>query len=203
MPLRFENTEVYGFVHALKGMRNAWESWHKNDSYEGEEYIKIGDNDLQLAKKLIRGGSEHRKYLRQINVVVDITAPLYWWKEMDTYKVGTVSNSTSTMHTLTREPITEHNFAMDSVSDPATKQKIIEVCECLRKKYIDTNNKTFWKALVQILPQSWLQMRTWSANYEVVWNIYSQRKGHKLSEWSDFCGWCESLPYFKELFIRD
>ena len=175
----------------------------------------IGPNDMELAQRLIRAGSEHRKFMRQIFVTVDITAPLYWWKEMDTYKVATVSNSTSTMHKLASTPITldcfeidDYNtaFAVPDHDDPMISPKeIIEYCETLRRKYLETNDKRYWKELIRWLPESWLQTRTWTANYETIYSIIHQRKNHKLTEWSkSFMKFAESLPYAKSLlFIED
>lgn len=181
------------------------------------EYAYIGPNDLNLAQRLISSGPEHAKFLRQIFVSVDITAPLYWWKEADTYKVGTTANSTSTMHKLTSYPITKEMFEFDSfpnrhfyTDDSGDGQPVkwyieeeieefIWFLECLRQKYIETKNKSYWRALVQLLPQGWLQTRTWTANYAILRNIYFQRKNHKLKEWHQFCDWIKTLPYSKEL----
>lgn len=217
--MKFENTEVWGFEHAIRGMRNPLESWNKSDShYDIEEvmvdeevvlergkYI-IGSNDLQLAQTLIRAGSEHRKFLRQIFVAVDITAPLYWWKEFDTYKVGTVANSTSTMHKLASTPITLDCFELTSVKLCEAGKQYFQELENMRIRYNELKNtdaekaKRYWKALIQLLPESWLQKRTVTMNYENVLNMYKQRKNHKLSEWSkSFCDWVKTLPYAEEL----
>ncbi|MCF0229250.1 MAG: hypothetical protein HUJ76_06095 [Parasporobacterium sp.] len=182
------------------------------DSFiEGEE---VGPNDLDLAGRLIAGGSEHRKFLRQIFVAVDITAPLYWWKEFDTYKIGTVANSTSTMHKLSSRPITVDCFEIDDIDKEVFGeyriQEIIDICESLRLKYLETKDKKYWKALVRWLPEGWLQTRTVTMNYENIRTIYHQRKNHKLNEWSgldkaeltNFMEWIRSLPYAKE-FITD
>lgn len=181
------------------------------------EYAYIGPNDLDLAQRLISSGPEHAKFLRQIFVSVDITAPLYWWKEADTYKVGTTANSTSTMHKLTSYPITKEMFEFDDFSNidfylddrgdgqpvkwyiEEEIEEFIWFLECLRQKYIETKNKSYWRALVQLLPQGWLQTRTWTANYAILRNIYFQRKNHKLKEWHQFCDWIKTLPYSKEL----
>ena len=181
------------------------------------EYAYIGPNDLNLAQRLISSGPEHAKFLRQIFVSVDITAPLYWWKEADTYKVGTTANSTSTMHKLTSYPITKEMFEFDDFSNidyylddrgdgkPVMWyinddiEDFIWFLESLRQKYLSTNNKIYWRALVQLLPQGWLQTRTWTANYAILRNIYFQRKNHKLKEWHQFCDWIKTLPYSKEL----
>ena len=220
--MKFENTETWGFKHALRGMRNPMNSWNKSDSFCNlpndsrcsDEYTfggyVIGPNDLKLAKSLIKAGSEHRKFLRQIFVAVDITAPLYWWKELDTYKVGTVSNSTSTMHKLASTPITRDCFEMDdfenieSFKEESMWINVIGWCEQLRQKYNETNDKRYWKELIRLLPESWLQKRTITMNYENVLNMIHQRRNHKLTEWSEsFINWAKSLPYADELlFIK-
>ena len=176
-------------------------------------FYVIGKNDIELAQKLIKAGSEHRKFLRQIFVSVDITAPLYWWKEFDTYKVGTVANSTSTMHKLASTPITLDCFEMDDFADDnyvlAIKEKwneTVEYLEFLRQKYNETKDKRYWKELIRILPESWLQTRTVTMSYENLLNMYHQRcaKPHKLTEWSvKFKEWVETLPYAKELIIGE
>ena len=202
--MKFENTQVWGFEHALRGMRNPLESWAKSDS--SENGTVIGENDLGLAQRLIAGGTEHRKFMRQIIISVDITAPLYWWKEFDTYKVGTVANSTSTMHKLSSRPITMDCFETDdldsAVMDEYNISAIIDICEELRQKYLETKDKKYWKELVRWLPEGWLQTRTVTLNYENARSIYFQRKNHKLTEWSDsFIDWIGSLPYAKELIM--
>ena len=254
--MKFENTQVWGFEHALRGMRNAKNSWDRADSEplfhllqnfseedeKAEDYhkwmdkydlnIKIGPNDMDLCKRLIKGGSEHRKFLRQIMVSVDITAPLYWWKEFDTYKVGTVANSTSTMHTLEKNPITLENFEIDDCewdldcSDDYShdgiyiydnikdfKEYIIEHLEYLRKKYLETKDKKYWKELIRWLPESWLQTRTVTMTYENLFAMCSrgQRRFHKLNEWSgidddtldNFISWARTLPYAQEFLFID
>ena len=239
--MRFENTEVWGFEHAIRGMRNPMNSWDKSDSCyltineiaghpcdDGlQKEFMIGENDLKLMQKLIRAGSEHRKFLRQIFVSVDITAPLYWWKEFDTYKVGTVANSTSTMHKLASVPITLDCFEIDDCNNDLIieqytdwehplefkidnlAQTIINKLEALRQKYLETKDKRYWKELVRWLPESWLQKRTITMNYENLLMMYRQRKSHKLNEWSgvddselpNFIGWVKSLPYANELLL--
>lgn len=217
--MKFEKTDVWGFEHAIRGMRNPLESWEKSDSKnlgcyamlcakcpytrktkecEKSPHFIIGKNDLELAQKLIKAGSEHRKFMRQIFVSVDITAPLYWWKEFDTYKVGTVANSTSTMHKLASTPITMDCFENGEMIYSFT----IAELEMNRLKYLETKDKNEWKRLIVNLPESWLQTRTVTLNYENVLNMYQQRcvHPHKLSEWSVlFKEWVESLPYAKEL----
>jgi len=195
----------------------------KSNGYDGVATLAyIGPNDMKLAKALIAGGSEHRKFLRQIFVSVDITAPLYWWKEMDQYKIGTVTDSTSTMHKLTSKPITIDCFEVDDFNPdlvyynipefaggPAENTTgmladlIIEQLEFLRQKYLETKDKRYWKELIRWLPESWLQKRTWTANYEVLYSIVLQRGHHKLeTEWDKgFIHWCTSLPYAKDLIF--
>lgn len=167
----------------------------------------IGPADMDLCRRLISGGLEHRKYLRQIFVSLDITAPLYWWKEADTYAVGVTKNSTSTMHKLASTPITLECFETDDSTDFAdideklNPDTIIAYCETLRQKYLETKDKRYWKELIRWLPNGWLQTRTVTLNYEVLRNMYHQRKGHKLSEWRYVCKWIEELPYAQELII--
>lgn len=255
--MKFEDTEVWGFRKALKGMRNPKNSWDKSDSvfgysrcdcckyndlcsecghYDPYDYAieapVIGKNDMKLAQQLIRAGSEHRKFMRQIFVSVDITAPLYWWKEFDTYKVGTVANSTSTMHKLASTPITLECFEIDdcdsltedkfSIQLPLAEQNEhygygignnIMFLEDLRQKYLETKDKRFWKELIRWLPESWLQTRTVTMSYESLLAMCSkgQRRFHKLNEWSgqddnakpNFISWARTLPYAQELIFID
>lgn len=235
--MKFENTEVFNFESAIRGMRNPLESWGKSDSgygcYDGEKpfckgcnsetnfYCKckqfvIGDNDLELMQKLIKAGSEHRKFMRQIMVSVDITAPLYWWKEFDTYKIGTVANSTSTMHKLASTEITLDCFEMGDFQNLkyegedwtcTTKEfweSLIDHLEALRQKYLETKDKRHWKELIRLLPESWLQKRTVTMNYENLLSIVHQRQNHKLTEWGiDFIDWVKSLPYADKLICLD
>ncbi|MCQ2587946.1 MAG: hypothetical protein MJ174_07510 [Treponema sp.] len=226
--MTFEKTEIWGFEHAIRGMRNPLESWNKSDSYNDGKNFIIGENDIQLMQKLIRAGSEHRKFMRQIFVSVDITAPLYWWKEFDTYKIGTVANSTSTMHKLASTPITFDCFEMDDfqnviIADYADElrenekdendykfysydiwKQQIEYLEMIRNKYLETKDIRFWKELIRLLPESWLQTRTVSMSYENILNIIRQRKSHKLSEWkTSFICWAYQLPYADELFLGE
>ena len=227
--MKFENTEVWGFEHAIRGMRNPLESWGQSDS-EWETHLdynkdivytkfSIGKNDLSLMQKLIKAGSEHRKFMRQIFVSVDIIAPLYFFKELDTYKVGTVSNSTSTMHKLASTPITIDCFEMDDFSIFETNSNDneksmnsfefwnlyqIPYLEKLRVLFNETKDKRYWKELIRLLPESWLQKRTITMNYENILNIYHQRKHHKLTEWSkSFCDWVKTLPYAEELICLE
>ena len=205
--MKFENTEVWGFEHAIRGMRNPMNSWDRSDSgYVDKRFndqFHIGPHDMKLMKTLIKAGPEHRKFLRQIFISVDITAPLYWWKEFDTYKVGTVANSCSTMHKLKDTPITVDCFEMDDYCGffETPWKNLIALLEQCRKEYNETKDKRYWKELIRLLPESWLQKRTVTMSYENVANMYSQRMNHKLTEWSkDFIQWADSLPYFKELF---
>ena len=201
--MKFEKTDVWGFEHAIRGMRNPLESWHKSDSYWGnneyslESYV-LGENDISLMQKLIKAGTEHRKFMRQIFVSVDITAPLYWWKEFDTYKVGTVANSTSTMHKLASTPITMDCFENGEMIYSFT----IAELEMNRLKYLETKDKNEWKKLIVNLPSSWLQTRTITMNYENILTMVNHRKNHKLTEWSDyFMTWVKYLPYANELLL--
>ena len=189
--------------------------------YEIADIATLGPKDLELAQKLILAGSEHCKFMRQIFVSVDITAPIYWWKEFDTYKVGTTANSTSTMHKLASKPITSEYFEFDSGDELEItnytiphggecglvysdyQEDIIDMCENLRQKYLKTKDKRYWRALVQILPESWLQTRTVTMSYSNLRNMYFQRRDHKLTEWHDFCDWIKSLPYAGELIMLE
>lgn len=163
----------------------------------------LGPKDMNLAQRMIRAGSSDRKFMRQIMVSVDITGPLYFWKQMDTYKIGTVANSTSTMHKLSSTPITKKCFEMDDFYDYMSKywDQLINDLEYLRNKYNETKDQRYWKELIRLLPESWLQTRTVTLNYENLRNIYSQRKNHRLSEWHQFCDWIKTLPYAKELIL--
>lgn len=221
--MKFEKTDIWGFEHALRGMRNPLDSWDKSDSHyrtweESDEedekilngdYYNIGENDMNLAKRLIKAGSEHRKFLRQIFVSVDITAPFYWWKEFDTYKIGTTANSCSTMHTLAKQPITMDCFEMDDFEDVEIgvtiryfwNSYLIPALELLRLKYLETKDKGYWKELVRLLPEGWLQKRTVTMNYENLLSICRQRKGHKLTEWKSFINWVKTLPYVDDLLF--
>ena len=214
--MRFENTAVYNIYNAILGARNPMNSWDKSDSvfkgYNGKiENTSIGKNDLELMQKLIKAGSEHRKFLRQIFVAVDITAPLYFFKELDTYKVGTVANSTSTMHKLASTPITIDCFEMgdftpliDNFKIDLSWRTVVSYLEQLRQKYNETKDKRYWKELIRLLPESWLQKRTVTMNYENILNMYRQRKNHKLTEWSkSFCDWVKTLPYAEELICSE
>ena len=223
--MKFENTDVWGFRHALRGMRNPMESWDKSDSSMNSDYFgpcdcafEIGGGDIGLAQKLTVNGPEHRKFLRQIMVSVDITAPLFWWKEFDVYKIGIVSNSTSTMHKLATTPISIDCFEIEDYAPfkdiPYTGEKrcdfkycidnFISMLEILRLAYLDTKDQQYWRELIRWLPESWLQLRTVTMNYENIRNMVHQRKNHKLKEWSvSFINWAEGLPFAEELIFYD
>ena len=222
--LKVENVEVLGWEHAIRGMRNPKNSWAKSDSGpecpygkekccgECQQNFCIGPNDKQLMMALRNAGTDHRKFMRMITVYLDITAPLYWWKEFDTYKVGTVANSCSTMHKIAEKEFTLENFSCEhllsywgeekvnpTIIYPCTPmQHLNETIACLnvcRKKYLETKDKKYWWQMIQLLPSSYNQRRTVMLNYEVLANIYKSRRNHKLDEWHTFCDWIEGLPY--------
>lgn len=203
--IKLERVSVMNLENAVRGARNPLNSWGKSDSYydENNNYI-LGENDLGLAKRLAKAGGDHRKYLRQIFVSVDITAPLYWWKEYDTYKVGTVANSCSTMHKIHSKEFNRDDFSCDRMSDGALIQldSLIAFLEGERVKYNETKDKKHWHNIIQLLPTSYNQMRTCTLNYENLINIYYARRNHKLPEWHTLCDWIESLPYFKEIVLE-
>ena len=193
--IKFDNIEVSGFKAAIRGMRNPLNSWDKIDSDFKTD--TLGENDYKLALKLAKAGTDHRKFMRMINVTIDITAPLYWWKEADTYKVGTVCNSTSTMHKIHAKKFTLDDFSTDHLMGFSWDRlyDLIEDLNWCREKFIETKNKDYWWQMIQLLPSSYNQKRTIQLNYEVLANIYKSRKNHKLDEWRDFCIWIGSLPY--------
>ena len=221
--IKFENTEVFNFEGALRGMRNPLNSWDKSDSefiYDSTSGCNnqcgtckvfgkddtcnhIGPNDLNLAQRLIKAGTDHRKFLRQIFVSVDITAPLYWWKEFDTYKVGTVANSCSTMHKIHAKEFTIDDFSYEHLSkqnENFLKRDIISRLNIAREEFIETKDKAHWWDIIQLLPSSYNQKRTITLTYETLRNIYGSRHNHKLDEWSiGFMEWIDSLPYAEEL----
>ncbi len=202
--LSVKNAEVMNFKNAIRGARNPMNSWARSDSYYDDEgNFILGENDLSLAVRLRKAGSDHRKYLRQIFVTVDITAPMYWWKEYDTYKVATVANSTSTMHKITSAPFELSQFSCDKMDEDtlSVMNVIINKLEELRQKYITTKDKQYWYDIIQLLPSSYDQMRTCTMNYETLINIYNARKAHKLDEWHIFCDFIKTLPYARELII--
>ena len=227
--IKFENTEVMGWEHAIRGMRNPMNSWEKSDSgkiyWNGTWYtldpvirsyftdygmnLLIGPNDLDLMKRLRNARTDHRKFMRMIDVYVDITAPLYWWKEFDTYKVGTVANSCSTMHKITAKEFTlddfscEHLFNEDNGEEDQEHYNLwldhmkstVIMLNHARERYLETKNKKYWWQMIQLLPSSYNQKRTIMLNYEVLANMYHSRKNHKLDEWRTFCEWIKTLPY--------
>ena len=201
--IKTERYSVMNFENAIRGARNPMNSWDRMDSYyDADGNFVLGENDLSLAKRLASAGSDHRKFLRQIFVSVDITAPLYWWKEFDTYKVGTVANSCSTMHKIHAKTFERDDFSCDKLDEGglAALDAIIEYLEAERIKFCeDKTNKQAWINMIQILPTSYNQMRTVTLNYENLINIYYARRTHKLDEWKHFCDWIMSLPYAKEL----
>lgn len=208
--IKFETNDVWGFEWAFKGMRNPMNSWDKSDS--NWLFQEIGESDLTLARKLINAGSEHRKFLRQIYVSVDITAPLYWWKEFDTYKVGTVANSCSTMHKIHAKEFTLDDFSHEHLTDWSHDgelcrdwlgdlEDLIDDLNFARELYLKTKNKKYWWQIIQLLPSSYNQTRTVTMTYENIYAMRQQRKGHKQDEWSiDFFNWSDELPHLKELF---
>ena len=202
--LTVSRTSVMNFENAVRGARNPLNSWDRMDSFfEEKGAFVFGPNDLSLARRLCRAGSDHRKFIRQIFVSVDVTAPLYWWKEFDTYKVGTVANSTSTMHKIHAKPFDRADFSTDHMT-PATLEKmdsLIEYLESLRLQYVETKDKALWYDIIQLLPSSYNQMRTCTLNYENLVNIHKARKAHKLEEWHTFCHWIEGLPYADDLIL--
>lgn len=204
--LKVDNICVMNLENAMRGARNPLNSWARSDSYynENHEYV-LGPNDLDLAKRLCKAGSDHRKFIRQIMVSIDITAPLYWWKEYDTYKVGTVANSTSTMHKIHSKPFEMDDFSHDHMTEDTLKfmQMVVEQLEVIRNRYLEDKNKDHWYDMIQLLPSSYNQMRTCTLNYETLTNIYFARKHHKLDEWHTFCDFIEQLPYAKELILKE
>ena len=216
--IKIENVETMGWEHAIRGMRNPKNSWDKSDSmygtYWGEidghkcldnEGFAIGDKDHKLMMALRNAGTDHRKFMRMITVYLDITAPLYWWKEFDTYKVGTVANSCSTMHKIHDKEFTLEDFSVersDMLTQDVFLQHIIPVLEIQRKLYLESKSEKAWNSMIQLLPSSYNQKRTVMLNYEVLANMYKSRKNHKLKEWRYFCTWIRDLPY-SELIIGE
>ncbi len=202
--LKVERVSTVNWENAIRGARNPMNSWARMDSYYNEkgEFV-LGENDLSLASKLAAAGSDHRKFLRQIIVSMDITAPLYWWKEFDTYKVGTVANSTSTMHKIQAKEFSREDFSCDRLTPDALEvlDSLISYLEGERVKFNETKERSHWHNMIQLLPSSFNQMRTVSMNYEVLINIYYARRHHKLAEWHTLCEAIESLPYAKELIL--
>lgn len=228
--LKIENTVVFGWEAAIRGMRNPMNSWEKSDSgpavdcgkcgkieregvcrkedrdCTGNECFCVGENDLALMQRLARSGPDHGKFLRMVNVTADITAPLYWWKEYDTYKVGTVANSCSTMHKITEKEFTKDEFSYEHITDAHVYQLLLDIIESLnehREQYNIENDPIFkkyhWWQMIQLLPSSYNQRRTVQLNYEVLRKMYFARKDHKLDEWHTLCDWMLALPYFREI----
>ena len=219
--IKIENVDVYGFETAIRGMRNPMNSWDKSDSefipWDSTDF-NIGENDLKLMRNLCKAGPDHRKFLRMINVTMDITAPLYWWKEYDTYKVGTVANSCSTMHKIADKEFTLDDFSCEHLIIPAKEhiESTIKVLNAYRNMYLnferkglalknafDNDNKNVWWQMIQLLPSSYNQRRTVQLNYEVLLNMYHARKNHKLDEWVEFCKAIEMLPMFCEICLGE
>lgn len=202
--IRLERTSVLNLENAMRGARNPMNSWQRMDSeYDENGDYCLGPNDLDLAMRLRKAGSDHRKFIRQIFVSVDITAPIYWWKEYDTYKVATVANSTSTMHRIHSKPFELEDFSHDHLTTRglAIMENIIAELEEIRQHFVTEKRKEDWYDLIQLLPSSYNQLRTCTLNYETLVNIYYARKEHKLEEWHTFCRWIEELPYAKELIV--
>lgn len=218
--IKIEETKTFGWEAAIRGMRNPMNSWDKSDTHESSSYcpsldhwegatedgfyLFVGDDDLNLMRRLCKAGSDHRKFMRMITVYCDITAPLYWWKEFDTYKVGTVANSCSTMHKIQAKEFTLDDFSHEHilketftglVNPTALLNGIVDALNQNRKLYLQTKDKKYWWQMIQLLPSSYNQKRTVMLNYEVLTNIYNSRKNHKLDEWRDFCDWIKTLPY--------
>ena len=212
--IKIENTETYGFEAAVRGMRNPMNSWSRSDSkwdgFGDADGYSVGEDDLGLMKKLVKAGSDHSKFMRMINVTCDITAPLYWWKEFDTYKVGTVANSCSTMHKIHAKEFTMDDFSTDQLKHLTTSvgvswntkqyfEQWITLLNVCRGEFLKTNDKAWWWQMIQLLPTSYNQKRTVQLNYAVLQNMYHARKNHKLNEWQDFCKWVLTLPYARDL----
>ena len=189
--------DIWGFEHAVRGMRNPMNSWDKSDTFVDYDLVLLGKKDKELMKRLVHAGPSHRKFLRQIFVSVDITAPLYWWKEFDTYKVGTVANSCSTMHKIHDKEFTLDDFSHEHLQDDVLNKPFKDIISCLnffRQLYVQDHDKDNWWQMIQLLPSSYNQKRTVTMNYENLLNIYETRRNHKLDEWKDFCKWIERLP---------
>ncbi|MCD8224859.1 MAG: hypothetical protein LUC99_08465 [Clostridiales bacterium] len=205
--ISLDHTSVMNLENAMRGARNPLNSWGRMDSeYDAEGNYILGPNDLDLAVRLRRAGSDHRKFMRQILVSVDITAPIYWWKEYDTYKIATVANSTSTMHKIHSRPFSIDDFSHDHMTADtlAYMRTVVERLEQIRLRYMENGKKKEdWYDLIQLLPESYNQLRTCTLNYETLVNIYYARRAHKLEEWHTFCDWIAGLPYAKELIIAE
>lgn len=196
--LKIENVSTSGWKAAIRGMRNPKNSWAQIDSavVNGNGFV-VGNNDYDLMYRLASAGTDHGKFMRMITVYLDVTAPLYWWKEFDTYKVGTVANSCSTMHKIHAKEFTLDDFSHDHLNDESAEylSKLVDLLNSYRKLFLEDKNKSWWWQLIQLLPSSYNQRRTVMLNYAVLRNIYHARRNHKLDEWHTFCDWIESLPY--------
>ena len=204
--IKIENVRTYGWEAAIEGMRNPMNSWKKYDSYRNDDGdFVLGPNDLNLARSLTKAGSDHRKFLRQIFISMNITAPLYWWKEFDTYKVGTVANSCSTMHKIHAKPFEKTDFSCDRLSGDAIEclDHVIAVLEQQRSKFVETKDLEYWHNMIQLLPSSYNQMRTCTMNYENALKMYHARKTHKLPEWISLCQAFTTLPNFNSMFLEE
>ena len=202
--LKVERISVMNFENAIRGARNPLNSWDRYDSrVEPDGTFVLGPNDLSLARRLAKAGSDHRKFLRQVLVSMDITGPLYWWKEFDTYKVGTVANSTSTMHKIHAKPFGREDFSCDGMSDAglAVLDQIISYLEAARLRFVETKDRQDWLDMIQLLPESYNQLRTVTLNYEVLINMYYARRSHKLTEWHTLCDEILKLPYASDLIL--
>ena len=208
--IKIENLYVYGWEAAIRGMRNPMNSWDRSDTafcgWDGDSPI-IGENDMKLMKTLCRAGSDDRKFLRMINVTMDITAPLYWWKEYDTYKIGTVANSCSTMHKIADKEFTLNDFSFERCKNERfvdrTIEGILNTLNYLREKYLETKDPEYWESIIQLLPSSYNQRRTVQLNYEVLLKMYYARRNHKLAEWREFCKIIKDLGYFKAICLGE
>lgn len=216
MSIKIEKTEIHGLEPAIRGMRNPMNSWKQSDTvleskcscFEADCGYKVflGEKDIDLMKQLCKAGSDHRKYLRMITVYADITAPLYWFKEFDTYKIGTVANSCSTMHKIHAKEFTLDDFSYQHLSDFSLQiilQQTVDALNHYRIEYLRTKDKYNWWQMIQLLPSSYNQKRTVMLNYEVLRNIYFARRNHKLDEWHTMCDWIETLTYFREVCIDE
>lgn len=217
MSITIENTEVFGWESAVRGMRNPMNSWDKSDSEwefvedpsvinpNDEVKFVLGPNDLGLMKRLNKAGSDHAKFLRMINVTMDITAPLYWWKEFDTYKVGTVANSCSTMHKIHAKEFTKDDFSHEHLSDWSMLilENTVRALNNARERFLETKDKHYWWQMVQLLPSAYNQKRTVQLNYQVAKSMYFARRTHKLDEWRTLCDAIKELPYFAEICLEE
>ena len=215
--IKVEAIEVFGIEGAMRGMRNPLNSWDKADTTVSDDILEIGENDLNLATRLIKAGTEHRKFLRMIHVQMDVIAPLYWWKEADTYKVGTTTNSCSTMHKIAAKEFTLDDFSHEHLIDDQDDFEnengqvssykdflyydVLDVLNTARRQYLETKDKKYWWQMIQLLPSSYNQRRTWDMSMETLLSILHQRKNHKLDEWNEFRDIClEQVPYLKEFY---